>query len=113
MRAWPIRRITEKGGHHDAWCKPSISPKPIAPATSTCRRGFVFQDFNLIPVLTVFENVEYPLRMVQLIENKWPAEKRRAQVLRLRAAWLKGGAGSEFGEKQNARKLELMLRYYF
>ena len=27
--------------------------------------GFVFQDFNLIPVLTVFENVEYPLQMVQ------------------------------------------------
>ncbi|MCK9387070.1 MAG: ABC transporter ATP-binding protein [Sulfuritalea sp.] len=45
--------------------------------------GFIFQDFNLIPVLTVFENVEYPLRMVQLDGNKWPAEKRRARVLRL------------------------------
>jgi putative ABC transport system ATP-binding protein len=27
--------------------------------------GFVFQDFNLIPVLTVYENIEYPLIMVQ------------------------------------------------
>jgi putative ABC transport system ATP-binding protein len=41
--------------------------------------GFVFQDFNLIPVLTVFENIEYPLRMVQ----EWPKEKRKQQVLRM------------------------------
>ena len=41
--------------------------------------GFVFQDFNLIPVLTVFENIEYPLRMVQ----EWPKEKRKEQVMRL------------------------------
>ena len=27
--------------------------------------GFIFQSFNLIPVLTAFENVEYPLVMVQ------------------------------------------------
>jgi len=33
--------------------------------------------------------------------------------LRLRATWLKGGGGTEFGEKQNARKLELMARFYF
>lgn len=33
--------------------------------------------------------------------------------LRLRAAWLAGKAGSEFGEKQNTNKLELMVRYYF
>lgn len=41
--------------------------------------GFVFQDFNLIPVLTVYENVEYPLIMVQ----NWPEAKRRKQVTRL------------------------------
>ena len=44
--------------------------------------GFVFQDFNLIPVLTVYENIEYPLIMVQ----NWPEQKRRAQILRLLAA---------------------------
>ncbi|MEA3275874.1 MAG: ABC transporter ATP-binding protein [Pseudomonadota bacterium] len=38
--------------------------------------GFVFQDFNLIPVLTAFENIEYPLIMVQ----EWPASKRRERV---------------------------------
>ena len=41
--------------------------------------GFVFQEFNLIPVLTVYENIEYPLIMVQ----DWPAEKRRKQITRL------------------------------
>jgi putative ABC transport system ATP-binding protein len=41
--------------------------------------GFVFQDFNLIPVLTVYENIEYPLIMVQ----DWPDETRRMQVTRL------------------------------
>jgi len=38
--------------------------------------GFIFQDFNLIPVLTVFENVEYPLQMVQ----NWPVAKRKKRV---------------------------------
>jgi putative ABC transport system ATP-binding protein len=37
--------------------------------------GFIFQNFNLIPVLTVYENVEYPLIMVQNIALK--ARKQR------------------------------------
>jgi len=41
--------------------------------------GFIFQSFNLIPVLTVYENVEYPLIMVR----KEPGEKRRSKVLDL------------------------------
>lgn len=44
--------------------------------------GFIFQSFNLIPVLTAYENVEYPLFMVQNV----PASKRRKQVLELLAA---------------------------
>ncbi|MDO9597088.1 MAG: ABC transporter ATP-binding protein [Azoarcus sp.] len=44
--------------------------------------GFIFQDFNLVPVLTAYENIEYPLRMVQ----QWPAAKRREQVMRLLTA---------------------------
>src|SRR3972149_4621359 len=31
--------------------------------------GFIFQDFNLIPVLTVYENIEYPLLMIQNVPD--------------------------------------------
>jgi len=41
--------------------------------------GFIFQDFNLVPVLTAYENIEYPLIMVQ----RWTAEKRCEQVMRI------------------------------
>jgi putative ABC transport system ATP-binding protein len=40
--------------------------------------GFIFQNFNLLPVLTAYENVEYPLLIVRR-----PAAERRARVLEL------------------------------
>ena len=39
--------------------------------------GFIFQNFNLLPVLTVYENVEYPLIMVQNI----PVKKRKVKII--------------------------------
>jgi len=44
--------------------------------------GFIFQDFNLIPVLTVYENVGYPLLMVQ---NTASAERKERIVTLLEA----------------------------
>ena len=41
--------------------------------------GFIFQDFNLIPVLTVYENVEYPLLIIQNV----PAEERKNRIVSL------------------------------
>jgi len=41
--------------------------------------GFIFQDFNLIPVLTVYENIEYPLIMVQNV----PAAEREERVMKV------------------------------
>jgi len=40
--------------------------------------GFIFQNFNLLPVLSAYENVEYPLVMMRM-----PAARRRARVLAL------------------------------
>jgi putative ABC transport system ATP-binding protein len=44
--------------------------------------GFVFQDFNLLPVLSVYENVEYPLLMIRNI----PKPQRKPAVEQVLAA---------------------------
>ena len=41
--------------------------------------GFIFQNFNLIPVLSVYENIEYPLIMIQNL----PEKERKEKVLKL------------------------------
>ena len=41
--------------------------------------GFIFQAFNLFPVLTVYENVEYPLVMIK----DEPASNRKEKVLKV------------------------------
>lgn len=40
--------------------------------------GFIFQNFNLLPVLTAFENVEYPLVLAKV-----PADQRQQRVSEL------------------------------
>jgi putative ABC transport system ATP-binding protein len=44
--------------------------------------GFIFQDFNLMPVLTAYENIEYPLLMVL----NTPVEERKKRVTTLLSA---------------------------
>ncbi len=44
--------------------------------------GFIFQSFNLLPILSAFENVEYPLLMVQ---ERSPAERRDRVLKALKA----------------------------
>jgi putative ABC transport system ATP-binding protein len=48
--------------------------------------GFVFQTFNLFPVLSAYENVEYPLALLKVA----PAERRRRTVEILEAVGLSG-----------------------
>ncbi len=63
--------------------------------------GFVFQDFNLVPVLTAFENVEYPLLMVR----GWPAEQRRERVLAmLEAVGMQDQAGKRPDQLSGGQK---------
>lgn len=57
--------------------------------------GFIFQDFNLLPVLTVYENIEYPLLMVQ----NTPAVERKKRVTELLEAVGMGSQSNKYPDQ--------------
>jgi putative ABC transport system ATP-binding protein len=57
------------------------------------RIGFIFQSFNLMPVLTAYENVEYPLLLVGM-----RAPERRERVMAMLDAV---GLASQAGQRPN------------
>lgn len=65
----------------------ALSPGRLAELRSRTI-GFIFQTFNLIPVLTAFENVEYPL----VLRRSGRAERRTQAERALEAVELKGFA---------------------
>jgi putative ABC transport system ATP-binding protein len=58
-----------------------LSPKEAAKLRKE-ELGFIFQHYNLLPVYTVFENVEFPLLLLNL-----SADERKARVLET-LAWV-------------------------
>ena len=69
------------------------------------RIGFVFQNFNLLPVLTAFENVEYPLVLAAV-----PAAQRKERVRALLdAVGLADRAGNRPGQLSGGRRQRVAI----
>ncbi|URA11003.1 ABC transporter ATP-binding protein [Thermospira aquatica] len=69
--------------------------------------GFIFQNYNLIPVLTVYENVEYPLWLDQELP---PEEKRKSQVMKmLESVGLKEYASRYPGQLSGGQKQRVAI----
>lgn len=67
--------------------------------------GFIFQNFNLLPVLTAFENVEYPLVLTGM-----DADKRRARVEKLlEAVGLADRAGNRPGQLSGGQRQRVAI----
>jgi len=69
------------------------------------RLGFVFQNFNLLPVLTAFENVEYPLVMAQMA----PAQRRRRVTELLDAVGLGAHANKRPGQMSGGQRQRVAI----
>jgi putative ABC transport system ATP-binding protein len=67
--------------------------------------GYVFQSFNLIPVLSAFENVEYPL----LLLNVPAAERRRRTLVMLEAVGLEAQTRQRPNELSGGQKQRVAI----
>jgi putative ABC transport system ATP-binding protein len=68
--------------------------------------GFIFQDFNLLPVLTAYENIEYPLLMVQNIP---PVERRRRVTALLETVGMADQAGKRPDQLSGGQKQRVAI----
>jgi putative ABC transport system ATP-binding protein len=67
--------------------------------------GFIFQNFNLLPVLTVYENVEYPL----LLSRVATGERRRRVDALLEAVGLADKAGNFPGQLSGGQRQRVAI----
>jgi len=74
-----LDRPTKGEVHYEGRCVSRLSADDLADFRLRAL-GFVFQAYNLIPVLTAVENVEYPL----VLQGMSPAERRRAALEAMR-----------------------------
>jgi putative ABC transport system ATP-binding protein len=67
--------------------------------------GFIFQNFNLLPVLTAYENVEYPLVLARVPA---PQRKERVRAL-LDAVGLSDRAGNRPGQLSGGQRQRVAI----
>ncbi|MFH1709497.1 MAG: ABC transporter ATP-binding protein [bacterium] len=65
--------------------------------------GFIFQTFNLIPVLTAFENVEFPLVLLKIKDPKERKERVMKALTDVKIGELAGRKPSEMSGGQQQR----------
>jgi len=65
--------------------------------------GFIFQSFNLIPVLTVFQNIEFPLMIQGRLSAKERAKKVDALINEVGLSAQKGQRSNELSGGQRQR----------
>ena len=67
--------------------------------------GYVFQSFNLIPVLSAFENVEYPLLLLKIP----PGERKRRTLAMLEAVGLEAQGAQRPNELSGGQKQRVAI----